>query len=169
MPSVRLAALLGVGVLAVHQLRYLIAGASTGADHRYLAPLGSLLAGLAVVALAQLISRAARGRTERAPLLRVIWLGAGMALVAVYCVQELAEGVSPVAHGGWVALPLAALVSLAIAVLLRGAGGAELPARRPWRAPRRFTLPVLTRLAPALHVHRVRPRLLLARGPPLPS
>jgi hypothetical protein len=169
MPGVRLAVLLAFGALSVHQLRYLIGGSSGGPDHAYLAPLSSVLAGAAMVALAQLLARVARGRAGLAPRLRVLWGGASLTLATVYCLQELAEGVSPVGHGGWVAFPLAALVALGIAVLTRGASRAKVAARRPWGTPAPLVHPVLPRLGLALQARRAAPRLLPARGPPSAS
>jgi hypothetical protein len=111
----------------------------------------------------------ARGAQGEAPRLRVLWGGAGTTLAAVYCLQELAEGVSPVAHGGWIALPLAALVALGIALLARGATRAEARGERPWGAPVPSVLPARPRIALPLQVRRAAPRFLLARGPPLAS
>lgn len=176
----RLAALMAAGALSVHQLRYLIgwgsdAGAALGAHgHGYLVPLSPVLAGLLVLALAQLIGRAARGAAEPVPGMRRLWPLTTLALVAVYCVQELAEGSDPGAlatHGGWVAVPLAGVAGLAIALAMRGAGAAtELTGsarRRPWHAP----FPQAPRkIALVLSAPRVRSGsacAFAARGPPL--
>jgi hypothetical protein len=162
---VRFASLLGFGALLVHQLRYLLAGSSpNGSVHGYLGPAGSLLAGVMVLAVARLVLR----KTAPTPRMRVLWPGAALALIAVYCVQETAEGLSPVAHGGWLALPLAVLVALGIALLMRGAGRAA-SAGRPWRSPlvaarRALVAPVLP-----LQARPGAPRLLPARGPPCTS
>jgi hypothetical protein len=75
------------------------------------------------------------------------------------------------AHGGWVAVPLALAVGLAIALVMRGAAAATalVAGRAPWRpslpaAPLHVVLPAWTprtRLATARH--------LAARGPPAAS
>src|SRR3954454_19452594 len=110
----RFAGLLGAGALAVHQLRYLLAGSSPdGSVHGYLGPAGSLLAGVLLLTLARMLL----GRAARAPRLRVWWRCGAVVLLAVYCVQETAEGVSPLAHGGWLALPLALVVGFLVAWL----------------------------------------------------
>jgi hypothetical protein len=163
----RLAGLLGIGALSVHQLRYLLAyGGSSPPRHGYLGPVGSLVAGVTVVALAELIARAARGGGAPAPRLRSLWAGTTSALIGVFAVQELAEGASVTGRGGWLAVPLAAVVALAIALLMCGASAATLAARRPWRPPAPLTPRALAPAAPALPAHGATPRLLLARGPP---
>src|SRR4051794_40178748 len=106
----RLAPLLAIGALAVHQLRYALgSGGTTAAGHGYLGAAGAILAGVCVVALAAALARVVRGASSTVPRLARLWAGATLALVAVFAVQELAEGTSPVAHGGWLAAPLAAL------------------------------------------------------------
>jgi peptidoglycan/LPS O-acetylase OafA/YrhL len=162
----RFAALLGMGALAVHQLRYLLAGSAPGGPaHAYLGPAGSLVAGVMVLALARAVLR----RAGPAPRLRVLWPATALALIAVYCVQETAEGLSPVAHGGWLAVPLAVGIALAIAVLVRGATRASVPAARPWRAPSIAHPPATLALFLPLQARPGAPRLLAARGPPSAS
>jgi peptidoglycan/LPS O-acetylase OafA/YrhL len=160
----RYSALLAAGALAVHQLRYLLAGSAPDASvHGYLGPAGSLLAGLMVVALARMVL----GRAARMPRLGVLWPSTAVALVAIYCAQETAEGVSPVAGGGWLAAPLALLVALVIALVARGAGRASARARRPWRAPLAERHPASVASALAVQARPAGPRLRPARGPPL--
>lgn len=162
---VRFASLLGVGAVLVHQLRYVLAGSPPDASvHGYLGPAGSLLAGVMVLALA----RAVLGRAAPAARTRVLWPGTALALIVVYCLQETAEGLSPVAHGGWLALPLAVLVALGIALLVRGAGRAA-RARRPWRSPLVAARRALVALVLPFQARPGAPRLLLARGPPCTS
>jgi hypothetical protein len=182
-----MAALMGAGTYAVHQLRYALSydGGAGHADslsgHAYLGALGPVLAGLLLLALAAALGRVARGTADSAPRLRRLWAGASGSLLAVYCAQETVErllggghagGVPGMfAHGGWVAVPLALAVGLAIALLMRGAAAATalVAARAPWRppapaAPLHFLLPPWaprTSLAPARH--------LAARGPPAVS
>src|SRR4051812_17974585 len=159
----RFAGLLGAAALAVHQLRYVLAGsAPDGSAHGYLGPAGSLVAGALVLTLARMLL----GRAVRAPRLRVLWPCTAAGLVAVYCLQETAEGVSPVAHGGWLALPLAFLVGLAVALLARGAAAR---ARRPWGTPSPAARPAFVSFALPLQVRPGTPRLLPARGPPFTS
>jgi hypothetical protein len=162
---IRFAALLGFGALLVHQGRYLLAGSPPdGSVHGYLGPSGSLLAGVMVLALARL----ALGRAAPAPRVRLLWPGTALALTAVYCLQETAEGVSPLAHGGWLALPLAVLVGLAIALLMRGARAA-VPGGRPWHSPPAAARAVRVAAVLPLQARPGAPRLLPARGPPCTS
>jgi hypothetical protein len=126
LPVARGAALLVLGALAVHQLRYLLAfGPETGEalhreGHGYLAQGLPILVALAVAAVAAtLVARALAGRPRPSRLAsgmrRALLYAAG--LVAVFSVQELAEGaLAPghpagldalVANGGWIAVPLA--------------------------------------------------------------
>src|SRR4051812_29122623 len=159
----RYSALLATGALAVHQLRYLLAGSAPEASvHGYLGPAGSLLAGLMVVALARMVL----GRAARMPRLGVLWPATAVALVAIYCVQETAEGVSPVAGGAWLAAPLALVVALGIALVAAGAGRANANARRPWGAPLADT-PAPVAFVLAAQARPAAARVLPARGPPL--
>src|SRR4051794_18934006 len=149
---VRLAALMGAGSFAVHQARYVLGYRAEASDalaaqgHAYLTPVVPLLAGALLLCLAGLVRRVASGAGAPAPRLRRIWLAATLALLGVYAAQELVEGAlvshHPVGlaaltgHGGWVVIPLALAIGLAIGLLMRGASAAgELAARgRPWRA-----------------------------------
>jgi hypothetical protein len=124
---------------------------------------GALAAGVMVVGLAALLVRMARGYAGApAPRLARMWAGTSLALLAVFVLQELAEGASPIAHGGWIAAPLAALIALAIALLTRGA---PVPVRRPWRPPAAARRALLL-VAPASRARTPAPALLNARGPP---
>ena len=77
------------------------------------------------------------------------------------------------AHGGWVALPLAVTVGLAIALVMRGAAAATALAaaarRAPWHAP--SPAAVLQALMPSWAPRRTHgaARHLAARGPPVAS
>jgi hypothetical protein len=184
-----MAALMGAGTFGVHQLRYALSY-DHGADsalalhgHGYLAPLGPVLVGALVLALAAALGRVARGVAESAPRFRLLWAGASASLLGLYCAQEsierLLSGAQPegvpgmFAHGGWVALPLAVLVGLAIALVMRGTAAATALAakarRAPWHAP--APAPALTILLPPWAPRRTRSaaRHLAARGPPAPS
>jgi hypothetical protein len=178
--TARVAALLSLGALAVHELRYLLAYGDRAGQalaqqgHGYLSDLGGALTALGLgVLLATLfagaLSPAARRERESriATFVRTAALYA-LALVAIFCVQELAEGAltaghpagvaAIVAHGGWVAMPLAlaagalcslaclalAEVELAIARVIRG----ERPRRRTRAVAR--PLPALARPSPTL-------------------
>lgn len=186
----RLAALMGLGSLAVHQLRYLVGyhfddGAALAAQgHGYLAPAGPVLAGVLVLALAELITRVAGGRGAPAPPFRRLWPAATGALVAVYVAQEVLEGaLAPghpgglagvAGHGGWVALPLAALIGCAIALLMRAASRvaeatAAATATRPWRATAPLQAPRLSATVTFLQARPGAPLPLAARGPPAAS
>jgi hypothetical protein len=110
------------------------------------------------------------------------WLGASGSLVATYVVQETIEGLaSPghpglLAHGGWIAAPVALLVGALVAAMLRGAHAADRAAAiaaRPWSpiaatpvAPLALMLPAPAPLAPR---PRVLARRLAGRAPPQAS
>jgi hypothetical protein len=182
--TLRTAALMGAGTFVVHQLRFAISGGHGGGGaaavqgHGYLVPLGPILAGLLLLAFAAGLGRVARGAHEPAPRFRRLWAGASGSLFAVYCVQETIEGIvtaghhsglhMPLAHGGWVALPLSVGVGLVIALITRGAAAASalVAARAPWRP----SAPVATLqvVLPPWSPRRTRGRSLhlAARGPP---
>lgn len=182
-----MAALMGTGTYAVHQLRYALSydGGARHAEslngHAYLAALGPVLAGLLVLALAAALARVARGAAEPAPRVRRLWAGSTGSLLAVYCAQETVErllggghagGVPGMfAHGGWVAVPLAVAVGLAIALLMRGAAAATalVAARAPWDAP--GPAAPVTVVVPPWSPRRITAAALhlAARGPPAPS
>lgn len=168
----RTAALIAVGAFVVHQLRYLAGyGDAAGSElsrqgHGYLAGALPILAAFLLSAVAASLLRAALGRRSGAPGecpeepgrdtfgRRAALFAAG--IVVVFCVQESLEGAlcaghpggvgAVLAHGGWLALPLAGLVAIVCALLDRGivtleaaiAGdGASLPPRRrPAPSPR---------------------------------
>ncbi len=170
----RLAALLSVGALGVHQLRYLIAyggdarSALAAQSHGYLVPLAPLLAGLVVVVLAELVARAARGGAP-APRFAPLWAGASLTLAAVFCAQEGIEGAPIGTHGGWVALPLATVIGLGIALLMRGATRPARAAGRPWRPPAALPWPPSPAFSLLFQVRDRAPRTCAARGPPVPG
>ena len=151
---VRLASVLAVGAFALHQLRYLIAfGGSSSAElaqegHRYMS---DLLAPVSVLVLAAVLATLIRGTEAaspaRGPLGRRIAVFAG-ALLAIYVGQELLEGVLATGHatglagvfgaGGWIALPLAAVIGILAALLVHMLEGVErviavIHAERPLR------------------------------------
>jgi hypothetical protein len=162
----RAIALLSLGALAVHELRYLAAyGHDTGAalasqGHGYVSELGGPAVGLGLALLLGSVlgcARPPRAHTGDGPALgstAALYCGA---IVAIYCVQESAEGAlfaghaaglaAPVAHGGWVALPLAIAAGLLCALGARALervdealasplpSGAPLPRTSTVRAP----------------------------------
>jgi hypothetical protein len=188
MPTVRLAAVIAVAALVLHELRYLVgfgdhAGEAMAASgHAYL-PLAGGLAGLLIaLASAQLLMALDRARTtarrERAPSFVRLWLAIAAVLLIVYSGQELLEAALspgrhlgpaiPFAEGGWSAFPLALALGAVAALALRGANRAvALAAGRCARArpralrggPRRPSLPS-TVPAPVLARH------LASRAPP---
>jgi hypothetical protein len=139
----RLAALMGAGAYGVHQLRYVLSpqDAASLRAHGYLAPVGAVVVGLLLFALAAALARIARGAVDEVPRAGRLWAGASASLVAVYCVQETIEQLltsgertGVLAHGGWVAAPLAVAIGLAIALLMRGtAAASEVAAARERR------------------------------------
>lgn len=185
----RAAALLSGGVVVVHQLRYLLAygqeshHALHAQGHAYL----SLLVPAIVLALtlcaASVIGALVRadrgGRPSEPPRLRRAWGQAAAVLLFLFAAQESIEGLlesghpgglaALVGHGGWIALPLAVLVGLLIALLLRGAKAAVARVaawiRRP--SPRRAR----QRCRPAYRTPAPSPnrfaRFLVGRGPPV--
>ena len=96
-----MAALMGAGTFGVHQLRFALApdhGRSLHA-HAYLAPVGAVLVGVLLFALAAALARMARGVVEKAPRFRRLWAGTSASLTAVYCVQESIESLLLVGPG----------------------------------------------------------------------
>jgi hypothetical protein len=175
----RMAALLGSGAYGVHQLRFALTPAdrASAQAHAYLAPVGTVVVGLLLLALATALARIARGHVDEAPRLHRLWAGTSASLVTVYCAQEsierlIAHGQSPFARGGWIALPLAVAIGLAIALIARGAAAAGEVVAAERHTPR-----IAIALAPygALlrpwwpRRSRAAARSEAARGPPLAS
>jgi hypothetical protein len=145
-----MAALVAVGSLAVHQLRFLLwyghhsDRALSAQGHSYLMVVGPAVVAVAVFAFARFLDRLARGARTSVPRLGRLWLVLSGTLAGMFCVQETLEGMlssghpdglaAIAGHGGWIAAPLSAAVGLALAVALRGgAQAAELlsPGRSP--------------------------------------
>jgi hypothetical protein len=179
-----MAALMGAGTFAVHQLRFALTFRHGTGDpmamqgHAYLVPIAPVLAGLLLVAFAVGLGRMARGVVDRAPRFRRLWIGSSASLFAVYCAQESIEGMvtaghpgglqGVIGHGGWIALPLALAVGLAIAMIMRGAAVASalIAARAPWQVPESAAAS-RTSLPPWIaRTTRASARHLAARGPP---
>jgi hypothetical protein len=172
--TARAASLLSLGALAVHELRYLLAYGDQAGEalasqgHAYLADLGGVLIAVVLAALLAAILGTAlappprrRGQPVGSSFPRTAAIYA-VALFAIFSAQELTEGAvaaghpaglaAILAHGGWVALPLAFLVgavSSLASLALRGVEGA-LTQGEPRRLPRaRPPLVIEPRSAPA--------------------
>ena len=133
--------LLPAGAIVVHQLRYSLAyGPQAGPQlssqgHAYL---GSLVPWLVLATAGAVGAKLARialtRRARRLPPFLTVWATSALALVAIYAGQESLEGMfaqghpgglaGVFGHGGWWSLPLAVLVGLATALVVRV--GAEL-------------------------------------------
>jgi hypothetical protein len=153
--------LVPAAALAVHQARYTLAyGSRANAElaaqgHSYLhsvVPWTVLALGLAATAFLRRVARAARtgdaGRASSGSALG-LWALTTLGLLAIYAVQETLEGMvssghpggvaGVFGHGGWWALPAAALAAvLVVALLLVGRAIVRLAAElgaRPSRRP----------------------------------
>ena len=190
MPTVRLAAVIAVAALVLHELRYLIgfgdhAGEAIAASgHAYLPFAGGLAGLLIALAAAQLLvalDRARRtapagaGAELRAPLARDRRACCWSSTAARSCSRRRCHRAAhlgpaiPFAEGGWSAFPLALALGAVAALALRGASRAvALAARRGARArPRALTGaaragPSLPSIVPA----PVLARHLASRAPP---
>jgi hypothetical protein len=182
-----------LAVLAVHQLRYDLAfGSGAGRElaregHGYLSSVEPFaLLGVAIAvgtflgALAQ--ARRATGATSdaRVPRFAALWPLCAATVLAIFCAQELIEGaLSPghpagsaaiLAHGGWIAVPLAALAGSALAATLAVSERLIALAARAWNAcsyGRAFRI-VGPRSAPLARDWRLDPRsgVVAGRAPP---
>jgi len=138
---IRAAALISVGAIGVHDLRYLIAYRSSAPHelsvqgHGYLRFVTPLVVGVLVLALADFAGRLLRRSDQRSlPSTRRLWALIAAALVFIYACQEWVEGMVAEGHpgglsgvfggGGWLAVPLALAVGLLIALALRDAEAA---------------------------------------------
>jgi hypothetical protein len=156
---------------AVHQLRYQFAyghraGAALSASgHGYLtslAPWIALLLALAAGSFLARVARAAAGRPDSRPrrAFTGLWALSSVALLAAYAIQETLEGLfvaghpggfaGVFGHGGWWAVPLAAGVGLAVALLLRLAAAVVETVARVASLPRFAPVSLSLPLAAAL-------------------
>jgi hypothetical protein len=158
--DIRAAALMPAAVLTVHQLRFQLAfGSHTDSrlaseGHQYLgalAPVAAMLLAIGAGLFLAALSRAARrgairdARRRTAPSLTRLWVVAAAALLAIYCGQELLEGLLASGHpggiagvfgeGGLWAIPLSALFGALVALCLRGADAAICRAAERRRRP----------------------------------
>jgi len=128
----RRAALLSSGAWAVHELRFTLAPVDGGAGpgHGYLhaaLPLLTVLVALAATGFAARLVAPRREAPSRP--LRGDWLACTAVLLISFVLQEGAESAlsahGPIfAGGGWLGIPLAALIGFGVALLLRGARAA---------------------------------------------
>lgn len=136
-PLIRMAALLLLGALALHELRFLInlghGGVGTGGHgHGYLMLAGPVIGTVTAILLGSLVVRSAVCASEaRAQRVRVarVWPLAAAALLAIFTAQELVEGAITPGHpsgfdgvfgdGGWVSIPLSLAIGAGIALLVR--------------------------------------------------
>jgi hypothetical protein len=187
--TLRATALVATGWWTVHQLRYLLAyGSDTGRalahqGHAYLAPAAPALSALLALAAARLLVRAASappGRSPRAQRLIAVWPACAATLLGLYVAQESVEGALAAGHpagaagifghGGWIAVPLAIVIGVAIAAALRVSE--RLEARPPVvlaRLSRTLPRPRATIVLPAVHFAIARPALArpgAGRAPP---
>jgi len=150
------------GALAVHELRYVIAGRHEDAhEHAYMPWMMPLVCAVLGLALAEFTARFAirvrRGNPMPDVPAGLRWLSASSLLTGIFALQEVTERLvahgriditdSLVVHGGWVALPLCFVVGAIIALLLRGARSllrrsrGRIPARHPVVRDARVRLP----------------------------
>ena len=184
----RAGAVLSLGAMTLHHLRYELAYPDHSGEalatqgHGYLKFVSAAVLCLVVLACVGLLLQIVRPCGEVAPTrtgLGRTWITASGALVSIYAVQELLEGMlvhghpaglgALTAHGGWVALLLGAVLGGAVTLLLRGsatvvritAGRGRPRFHRPAPAP---GAPACGSLVPALSPV---PRFPTGRGPPL--
>jgi hypothetical protein len=177
-PRLRRTALLSSGAWAVHELRFALAPVhgGDGPGHGYLHAVLPLLTVLVALAATGFVARlvAARDEGGRSRSLRAEWLQCSAALLCAFVLQEGGESaLSPhgpiFAAGGWLAVPIAAVVGLAVAVLVRGARAAVAAGARlaPRLRPVLPSLPACVSAPPAARRPAAAPlRHLAARPPP---
>jgi hypothetical protein len=185
--TVRVAGLIAVGALALHQLRYLLAppAADQAQEHGYLPLAGVAAVLLLALAGAQLLSSLVRARrTGQAEGPRVsftrAWLASAAVLLSLHLTQELVEQVlgsghpatDLLAHGGAFVVPLALALGAVVAVVLGAAHAVVSAVARRTRRHPRPALRLRARL-PLLHAPAARAcvlaRHLAGRAPPLAS
>ncbi|WP_146175349.1 hypothetical protein [Paraconexibacter algicola] len=144
---IRLYALLVLGSLALHEVRYALPSgqaleASHGGGHGYLALVSPLVGMVAALVLATGVLRAAAAAsTTPASVLRVarLWPLLSAGVFGLYAGQELLEGALAHHHperfaavfgsGGWMAMPTAIAIGAALAFTVRIADAAVRKAR----------------------------------------
>lgn len=137
--------LLPAAALLVHQLRYSLtyggeaSNELAGTGHAYL---GTAVPWIVMLTAVGVGVFAVRRRVGAQRSLAQRWAGAFIALVVLFGLQETLEGLFATGHpggfagvfghGGWVALPVAAVIALVLALLLRVA---DVLARAPEAPP----------------------------------
>jgi hypothetical protein len=151
--ALRALAVLSLGALAVHQLRYLFGyGANAGAAlaHQGHGYISGVVPVLLAMTLAALLSSVLAGRfgapAPSRPRVAGRILAYAAVLLATYCVQELTEGVLASGHpagleglfgnGGWIVFPLALLVGAFAWAAVRGLEAVEARFAGPLSASR---------------------------------
>ncbi len=159
--TARVASLLSLGALAVHELRYLLAYGDRASEalasqgHAYLSDLGgalvtvmlaTLLATLLAGALAPPARRPGQAASSAFPRTTALY---AFALLAIFCAQELTEGAvaaghpaglaAVLAHGGFLAMPLALAAGAVCSLVCLALQGVERTLAR--RAPHRPARP----------------------------
>jgi hypothetical protein len=191
--ATRASALLALGALAVHELRYVVAygghaqSAMATQGHGYLGELAPALVVLALSALCGRLAAASLGRQVAVGASRPVGRSAtafAAALMAIFAAQELVEGALFAGHaagvaavlgsGGWVALPLALGFGLLAALADRLLAGTERILVRRAAKRRRLPRPNLGRgLRPGTSLRIVAPAPLALgsalRAPPARS
>jgi hypothetical protein len=135
-------AALVAGAFALHGLRYSLWWGRQSDEvlahegHAYLANAAPLLTALLALAAGAFVARLARGGQypRRRRSFGALWLAAAVILLAIYSVQESAEGLIAAGHpgglggvlgeGGWLAVPLAVVIGGLVALALRGSDAA---------------------------------------------
>jgi hypothetical protein len=164
--ALRTSAVIALGAFVVHQLRYLAGGgaAAVGPQHSYL---GDVLPLLLVLAASSVLGATAVALSTGSATRRSAgWAFCTTALLLIFTVQETGEGLTPFAHRGWIAVPIAIVVGRVTSMLLALFRSVE----------QRLTVPRPKRRAPAVvgQARRCRARALtreplafgLARRPP---
>jgi hypothetical protein len=115
--ALRTSAIVALGAFAVHQLRYAVTDGTGAAEtHAYLATLFPLLLGLVASGVIGSFALAARTGNSRGE--RLSWAHCTVALLAIFVVQESAEGSALLAREGWVVVPIAVAVGRVVCWLL---------------------------------------------------
>jgi hypothetical protein len=186
---VRAAVLTLIGILVVHQGRYLFATPQheheLSAAHSYLvwlAPISVVLGLLVFVHLVVVVGRARAGADPQLPGTGGLWLAVTATLLSAFAAQECLEDLLTHGHlpslaellgaGGWTAIPVAVAVAGGIALLLRGAAHVVRWAleRGRRRAARHTSLAPAAPRPPIFAVpSSILARRLAGRGPPVLS
>jgi hypothetical protein len=189
-PHLRAYALIALGALVVHELRYAVtsgqvSGVSGHDGHAYLGVLAPAVGSIAAFGLAWLVARAAGAPARRVQRRRlaVVWPLASLAILGTFGAQELLEALVAPGHptlgegvfgaGAWTAIPLGVVAGAAVAWAMRLTAALEASAAPAsgWIAEL-----ALAGAAPAARIVRDDAPLAMrsraaraARGPPSPA